>query len=726
MKKVPAFCTAGEDARNGSCFRRGFKHFGKHLHDRRFLNDAVSHRSSRASDLHERERSFMFCRHCRKEIEEGVRFCTYCGKPVVLTQGNRSVNTDNAKNPEDTEYTAQYSSGEPGAAKGAPQSSPDYTEQYSHRDNVNGGGAQEPGRQDYTQKFNTQNTQKFNAPNEQTPTGRPGNDPERRGSDHGENYIPPAGLRNNNINNTSGTKNNNFTILLGVIASALFVTLVFLLFNIFRTNPIIDKGSDASSEKTASSADSSRSSGIQANSNTTVSPTASGSSAASSVATVPLPEEVKGFEAVEKKANSASSAGTMNVVSADVTAYPNVKLYCSLTDNAGEGIVLQSPTAGIKEAISGGGEIEREIVSIERLEGNQGIGFDILVDKSDSMSGELSSMQSILTDFISSLDYASGDAAEIISFDTYVMYMCMYTNNMTNLLNGISNMSVYGRTALYDALVEGISNAGNRTGANCVIAFTDGEDNESRYSYEEVVNLALSRDVPVYIIGFGNVDSGRLDSLAQQTGGCYWDINAITDMSDILSTIYEEEKDLYCIEYASDGAADPYTSRSVSCAIADDSSGGVIYNYGYTAAKRKEEVRHESRYELVIGDYSWSEANSDALRKGGHLVTITSQEEMNQISAMAENAGLKYIWMGGYTSVRNGAAYGHWTTGEPFAFAPWYPGEPSRNDLDGAPEFYLIFWNVEGVWSFNDERDDVAADLPSYRGKMGYVIEYES
>ena len=107
-------------------------------------------------------------------------------------------------------------------------------------------------------------------------------------------------------------------------------------------------------------------------------------------------------------------------------------------------------------------------------------------------------------------------------------------------------------------------------------------------------------------------------------------------------------------------------------------------------------------------------------------MSAEAAEEMDQIAAMAGNAGLKYIWMGGYTSVRNGTAYGHWTTGEPFDFAPWYPGEPSRNDLDGEPEFYLIFWNVEGVWSFNDERDDVAADLATYRGKMGYVIEYEN
>ena len=599
----------------------------------------------------------MYCRKCGKEIEDGVRFCRYCGAPVVPAQ-------------------------------------------------------------EYTEKFAGQNAPPRNLPPED---GRQPGETARR-----ENYIPPAGLREKKRQKNE----NSFTILLGVIAAVLFVTLGFLVYNIFLVRPAVSGKKDSSaSESTVSSesaapADNTGSVGDSAGSGTSGS-TGSDTSAAAQTESTVTAEEAVGFEAVEKKAAGASYPGTIDVVSTDVTDYPNVKLYCSLTDSAGEGIILQSPTAGIREAISGGGEIEREIISIERLEGNQGIGFDILVDKSSSMSGDLAQMQSILTDFISSLDYASGDAAEIISFDTYVMYMCMYTDNMSNLLNGIANMSTYGRTALYDALVEGISNAGNRSGANCVIAFTDGQDNESRYTYEEVVNLAMTRDVPVYIIGFGDVDSGLLDSLSRQTGGRYWDISEITDMSEILSAIYEEEKDLYCVEYASDGSADPYTSRTVSCAIADNTSGGVVYNYGYTAVQRKEEVKHAAGYELVIGDYSWSEANRDALLKGGHLVTITSQEEMNQIAAMAENAGLKYIWMGGYTSVRNNYAYGHWTTGEPFAFAPWYPGEPSRNDLDGVPEFYLIFWNVEGVWSFNDERDDVAADLATYRGKMGYVIEYE-
>ena len=69
---------------------------------------------------------------------------------------------------------------------------------------------------------------------------------------------------------------------------------------------------------------------------------------------------------------------------------------------------------------------------------------------------------------------------------------------------------------------------------------------------------------------------------------------------------------------------------------------------------------------------------------GGHLATITSQAEMDELAALVDAQDIKNAWIGGYTSVRNGAAFGHWITGEVFDFAKWYPGEPSRNDKDGA------------------------------------------
>ena len=442
-------------------------------------------------------------------------------------------------------------------------------------------------------------------------------------------------------------------------------------------------------------------------------------------AVTPTPEPVTGYAGISSRIGGLDNSGQMSLVTTDVSSYPNVRLYVSYNDPWGQAITLESPTAGILESINGGGEIEREIRSIERMEGNEGVGFDILVDKSASMSGDLAQMQSILRDFVISLDYGSGDQAEIIAFDTLLMYMCTYTDNRDYLLNGIDNMATSGDTALYDALYTGIGNAASRPGANCVIAFTDGEDNRSACTAQEVIGLAQAMEIPVYLIGTGGASGSVLSSLADATGGQYWNINSISSMDQILLEIYHGQKNMYCIEYQSDPNADPYAQRSVSCALMDSTRGAVMQD-SFTPKQVRTVTPHSSRYEILGGDISWTEANRLAIERGGHLATITSQQEMDTITGMAAGTGYKYLWIGGYTSVRDGAAFGHWTTGEPFDFTAWYPGEPSRTDKnDGIAEAYLMLWYVDDYWSWNDQRDDPAADYAYFHGKTGYVIEYE-
>lgn len=435
----------------------------------------------------------------------------------------------------------------------------------------------------------------------------------------------------------------------------------------------------------------------------------------------------KGYTSLLKSLNELSSNDTMNLISSDVSDYPRVKLYFSLESADQQEVLLTSPTAGIVEAINGGKEIERTIRKVEQVGKNEGLGMDILIDKSASMRYDLPNLQTVMTDFINSLNYQAGDAAEIISFDTYLMYMCSYTNNQSNLINGISNMTTYGDTALYDALMTGVQNAGNRTGENCVIAFTDGMDNSSSYTEYEVISLAKQKQIPVYLIGTSNADTAALIEIATETGGRYWDVSMISDVQNILNEIYSRQKELYTIEYESDSNADPYASRTISCVLKDQNEGAAVQAVSFTASEKAQPQKHTSRYELVAGDIPWTEANNAAIAKGGHLATVTSQEEMNRLTSMADQQGLKYIWIGGYTSVRNGQAFGHWMTGEPFDFTAWYPGEPSRNDLDGTPESYVMMWNVNGQWSWNDQRDDVitGTGLDYFRGKMGYIIEYE-
>lgn len=413
---------------------------------------------------------------------------------------------------------------------------------------------------------------------------------------------------------------------------------------------------------------------------------------------------------------------TIKFVSSDVSDYPNVKTYFTIENSSGETVMLSSPNVAIKEKISNGAEVEREIKSFEQLEGREGISIELVADKSGSMDSDLGTMQNIMSQFVNALDYNSGDMVELIAFDSYVMYMCTYTQDVSLLNNGINNMTTYGETALYDALYEAVRNAGSKEGARCVIAFTDGIDNCSVHTSDEVINLANTYAVPIFIIGTYSGDYSIYSDITSRTGGMYWDISSVSDMSTILDSIYTREKNMYCLEYVSDSSADAYAQRDISCVMSDDTFGSSL-STSFTATETLEKEKHESRYELIVEDISWSEANEACLRKGGHLITITSQEEMDMAVAMASEKELRFVWMGGYTSIRNDVAYGHWITGEPFEFQPWYPGEPSRTDEDGAAEMYLMLWQVNDEWSWNDQRNDPVGDtgLAYFKGKTGYI-----
>ena len=429
------------------------------------------------------------------------------------------------------------------------------------------------------------------------------------------------------------------------------------------------------------------------------------------------------FDTLYKKAKE-TSYGQLTFVSSDVSEYPTVKLYYSYTDNTGTPLELTAPQAGIKESINGGAQIERTVKRIQKLEGNEGLSIDIVADKSGSMDTDLYTMQNVMTEFVRNMDFTAGDQAEIISFDSYIMYMCTYTKDPALLSNGISNMTAYGQTALYDALITGINNAANQTGARCVIGFTDGADNVSSHTYSDVIRIANEKDVPVYIIGTGSAESSILTEICYQTSGYYWNINSIYDMSGIMNQIYRNTKSMYCIEYESDASVDAYANRSVDCVVSGGSYNCYLTNVAFTPVKALKKKQHSERYEVIKDDVTWTEANERCIAAGGHLATITTQEEMDKLAAMVDAQDIKNAWIGGYTSVRNGTAFGHWVTGEPFNFAKWYPGEPSRNDTDGTPEFYLVLWKVDGEWSINDERDDMA-ELSYLKGKIGYICEYE-
>lgn len=124
--------------------------------------------------------------------------------------------------------------------------------------------------------------------------------------------------------------------------------------------------------------------------------------------------------------------------------------------------------------------------------------------------------------------------------------------------------------------------------------------------------------------------------------------------------------------------------------------------------------RHE--YEAVMADVTWKQAKRLAKERGGHLVTITSEEEQKIVEEIIDAySNLHTVWIGG--NCLSGDF--QWITDEDFSYTSWGPGEPNNETGD---EMYLDMYEKDDIWYWNDVPNNISQ---YYSGKMGYVIEWE-
>lgn len=117
------------------------------------------------------------------------------------------------------------------------------------------------------------------------------------------------------------------------------------------------------------------------------------------------------------------------------------------------------------------------------------------------------------------------------------------------------------------------------------------------------------------------------------------------------------------------------------------------------------------KYEIFRETLTWEEAKAACEAKGGHLATITSQEEQKMIESL--NTQNSKLWIGG---CKNSAGQWCWVTGEPWKYQNWGDGEPNNSSNVVADESCVAVWPVK----WND-----LANSNTYE-QSGYICEWEA
>lgn len=128
------------------------------------------------------------------------------------------------------------------------------------------------------------------------------------------------------------------------------------------------------------------------------------------------------------------------------------------------------------------------------------------------------------------------DEVAILTFEMRVHVMATMTSNTGTLLAAIDSMKAFGGTAAWNAGMAALKEV-DRTGINpcrAVILLTDGEDNGSVVTPDELIDSSLAYGIPIYTIALGTFHSAaELERIALATGGRYYNVEGPSGLDDI-------------------------------------------------------------------------------------------------------------------------------------------------------------------------------------------------
>ena len=192
-------------------------------------------------------------------------------------------------------------------------------------------------------------------------------------------------------------------------------------------------------------------------------------------------------------------------------------------------------------------------------ENNLPLRLGIVVDTSNSIRDRFKFQQEAASEFVRSVIRPQTDRAIVVGFDNSAQLLADLTDDVVKLETAIRGMRPGGGTALYDAIYFAcrdklMQDQPMYKFRRALVILTDGDDNASRYTRDQALEMAQKADVVLYTISTNitriPTDGDKvLRYLAQETGGTAFFPFKATDLTQSFENIANELRSQYAILY---------------------------------------------------------------------------------------------------------------------------------------------------------------------------------
>ena len=274
----------------------------------------------------------------------------------------------------------------------------------------------------------------------------------------------------------------------------------------------------------------------------------------------------------------------VHITQVDNSKFPQVTVYVSATDAKGEPLAVNPDQLQISE--NGG------IMHPNQVSGSGEIGALttlLVMDVSGSMNnaGKLSAAKAAAQAYVNQM--RPGDQAGLLTFNTTVTYVQTITADHAALRQAINGLKAKDDTAMLDALVQANQILQNYPGRKAIIVLTDGMDNQSKKTSDQVIQTIGTSGLSISTIGLGNpngagpyfgLDESALKSLAQKAGGVYSHANTPADLSNLFELYGRALQSEYRITYTSPSTLRDGLGRILTVSLNGAVSAKTKYNPG--------------------------------------------------------------------------------------------------------------------------------------------------